>query len=176
MNTRIFLAAVVAASALAGCADGAVQTEARAAAPVRVATVEKAPAAESLRAVGVLAPADEVRLSFKTGGVIQSITVEQGTPVTKGQVLATLAQDEVAAAVTQARAVAEQAARDLERGKALLADEVATREQVEALETAHAVVEAMRIASKRLKDDVVVVCFSGRGDKDCAEVARLTAR
>ncbi len=28
----------------------------------------------------------------------------------------------------------------------------------------------------RSKDDVVVVCFSGRGDKDCAEVARLTAK
>lgn len=45
-----------------------------------------------------------------------------------------------------------------------------------ALETAHAVVEAMKIASTRAKDDVVVVCFSGRGDKDCAEVARLTAK
>jgi tryptophan synthase beta chain len=45
-----------------------------------------------------------------------------------------------------------------------------------ALETAHAVVEAMRIAPKRPKDDVVVVCFSGRGDKDCAEVARLLQR
>jgi tryptophan synthase beta chain len=42
-----------------------------------------------------------------------------------------------------------------------------------ALETAHAVVEAMRIAAERGKDDVVVVCFSGRGDKDCFEVARL---
>jgi tryptophan synthase beta chain len=42
-----------------------------------------------------------------------------------------------------------------------------------ALETAHAVVEAMRIASRRAKEDVVVVCFSGRGDKDCFEVARL---
>lgn len=42
-----------------------------------------------------------------------------------------------------------------------------------ALETAHAVVEAMRIAAKRAKDDVVVICFSGRGDKDCFEVARL---
>jgi tryptophan synthase beta chain len=42
-----------------------------------------------------------------------------------------------------------------------------------ALETAHAVVEAMRLAAKRSKDDVVVVCFSGRGDKDCYEVARL---
>jgi tryptophan synthase beta chain len=42
-----------------------------------------------------------------------------------------------------------------------------------ALETAHAVVEAMRIAAKRKRDDVVVICFSGRGDKDCYEVARL---
>ncbi|MGL6073664.1 MAG: tryptophan synthase subunit beta [Fimbriiglobus sp.] len=44
-----------------------------------------------------------------------------------------------------------------------------------ALETAHALVETMRIASKRSKDDVVVLCFSGRGDKDCAEVARVMA-
>lgn len=42
-----------------------------------------------------------------------------------------------------------------------------------ALETAHAVVEAMRIAGKRAKEDVVVICFSGRGDKDCYEVAQL---
>ena len=34
----------------------------------------------------------------------------------------------------------------------------------------------MRIAAKRKKDDVVVLCFSGRGDKDCAEVARLIAK
>jgi len=42
-----------------------------------------------------------------------------------------------------------------------------------ALETAHAVVEAMRIARGRSPQDVVVICFSGRGDKDCYEVARL---
>jgi len=42
-----------------------------------------------------------------------------------------------------------------------------------ALETAHGVVETMRIASKRSKDDIVILCFSGRGDKDCAEVARI---
>jgi tryptophan synthase beta chain len=45
-----------------------------------------------------------------------------------------------------------------------------------ALETAHAVVETMRVAARRPKDDVVVLCFSGRGDKDCAEVARVTAK
>jgi tryptophan synthase beta chain len=45
-----------------------------------------------------------------------------------------------------------------------------------ALETAHALVETMRIAANRDKDDAIVLCFSGRGDKDCAEVARLTAQ
>jgi tryptophan synthase beta chain len=44
---------------------------------------------------------------------------------------------------------------------------------IPALETAHAVVEAMRLAAKRSKQDAVVICFSGRGDKDCFEVARL---
>ncbi|MGL4551817.1 MAG: tryptophan synthase subunit beta [Gemmataceae bacterium] len=42
-----------------------------------------------------------------------------------------------------------------------------------ALETAHAVDEAMRIAAERRKDESVVVCFSGRGDKDCYEIDRL---
>ena len=44
-----------------------------------------------------------------------------------------------------------------------------------ALETAHAVVTTLREAAKRPATDVVVLCFSGRGDKDCAEVARVTA-
>jgi len=42
-----------------------------------------------------------------------------------------------------------------------------------ALETSHSVVEAMRIAATRKRDEVVVICFSGRGDKDCYEVAHL---
>jgi tryptophan synthase beta chain len=42
-----------------------------------------------------------------------------------------------------------------------------------ALETAHGLVETLNIARSRGKDDIVVLCFSGRGDKDCNEVARL---
>ncbi|HQR05945.1 MAG TPA: tryptophan synthase subunit beta [Gemmatales bacterium] len=44
---------------------------------------------------------------------------------------------------------------------------------IPALETSHGVVEAMKIAARLPKDNIVVVCFSGRGDKDCFEVARL---
>ena len=119
-----FFSIAIAAVLATGCGNGTEPAPNQGAAPVRVATVENAPAAESLRAIGVLAPADEVRLAFKTGGVIRSIAVEQGAPVKKGQLLALLADDEVAASVAQARAVAEQSSRDLERGKALLADEV----------------------------------------------------
>jgi RND family efflux transporter MFP subunit len=144
MKNRKFTPAFAAALALAlgGCGNGAAPERAEDAAPVRAANVERAPATEALRAVGVLAPADEVRLAFTTGGVIRRIAVEQGAAVQEGQLLATLADDEVAAGLAQARAVADQAARDLERGKALLADEVATREQVEDLATAHAVAQA----------------------------------
>lgn len=142
MKKELVGAAFAAAIALAGCGNGEEPAAGKAARPVRVARVETASAAESLRAIGVLAPADEVRLSFKTDGVIQEIAVEQGAPLKQGQLLATLADVEVAAAVTQARALAEQASRDLERGKALLADEVATQEQVEDLATANQVAQA----------------------------------
>jgi tryptophan synthase beta chain len=42
-----------------------------------------------------------------------------------------------------------------------------------ALESSHAVAEAMRIAPTRPKSDAIVVCLSGRGDKDASEIARL---
>jgi tryptophan synthase beta chain len=42
-----------------------------------------------------------------------------------------------------------------------------------ALESSHAVAKAMQLAAQRKPDDVVVVCLSGRGDKDAHEVARL---
>jgi RND family efflux transporter MFP subunit len=142
MKKRNSFALIALTAALAACGNGSDTAATQGAAPVRVAVVESAPAIASLRAVGVLAPADEVRLAFKTGGVIRSIEVVQGEQVKQGQRLATLADDEVAAAVSQARAVSDQAARDLERGRALLADEVATREQVEDLATAHAVANA----------------------------------
>jgi len=42
-----------------------------------------------------------------------------------------------------------------------------------ALESSHAIAKGMEIAAKRSKDEIVVVCLSGRGDKDAFEVARL---
>jgi tryptophan synthase beta chain len=42
-----------------------------------------------------------------------------------------------------------------------------------ALESAHAIAHVAKIAPKLPKDQIVVVNLSGRGDKDCQEVARL---
>ena len=44
-----------------------------------------------------------------------------------------------------------------------------------ALESSHAVAKAMELARSRPETDTIVVCLSGRGDKDAAEIARLTA-
>jgi tryptophan synthase beta subunit len=45
-----------------------------------------------------------------------------------------------------------------------------------ALETSHAIYEAVRLARTLPKDKFIVINLSGRGDKDCQEVARLIAK
>jgi len=42
-----------------------------------------------------------------------------------------------------------------------------------ALESSHAVAHAMELARARSRSERIVVCLSGRGDKDAAEIARL---
>jgi tryptophan synthase beta chain len=42
-----------------------------------------------------------------------------------------------------------------------------------ALETSHAIAQAAKLAPTLGKDKIVVINLSGRGDKDCQEVARL---
>jgi len=42
-----------------------------------------------------------------------------------------------------------------------------------ALESSHALAHAMNVASKRGPKEHIVVCLSGRGDKDASEIARL---
>lgn len=41
-----------------------------------------------------------------------------------------------------------------------------------AIESAHAVAHVMKIAPQMDKDDIIIVCLSGRGDKDVAAIAR----
>ena len=43
---------------------------------------------------------------------------------------------------------------------------------IPAIESAHAVAHAMKIAPSMSKDQIIVITLSGRGDKDCAAIAR----
>ena len=62
-------------------------------------------------------------------------------------------------------------------GEALEAfDLVARREGIlPALETSHAIAWAVREAARRPASEHIVICLSGRGEKDAAEIARLRA-
>ena len=44
-----------------------------------------------------------------------------------------------------------------------------------ALESSHAVAKAIELAKTRKPNEAIAVCLSGRGDKDAAEIARLTS-
>ena len=43
---------------------------------------------------------------------------------------------------------------------------------IPAIESAHAVAHAMKLAPSMDKEQIVVINISGRGDKDCAAIAR----
>ena len=43
---------------------------------------------------------------------------------------------------------------------------------IPAIESSHAIAYAMKIAPAMSRDDIIVVTVSGRGDKDCAAIAR----
>lgn len=43
---------------------------------------------------------------------------------------------------------------------------------IPAIESAHAVAHAMKIARKWIKTEIIMVCLSGRGDKDVASIAK----
>lgn len=45
-----------------------------------------------------------------------------------------------------------------------------------AIESAHAVAHVKKIAAKYSTDDSIIICLSGRGDKDVAAIARYRGR
>ena len=47
---------------------------------------------------------------------------------------------------------------------------------IPAIESAHAVAHAIKIAPTMKKDDIMIVCLSGRGDKDVAAIAKYRGR
>jgi membrane fusion protein, multidrug efflux system len=140
--------AIATFSGLVGCTSKGAASAIAAARAVQVTRVQMAILDNTLHSVGLLTPKDEARLSFKVGGVIEFIRVEEGQSVKAGQLLAVLKQTEIGASLEQARQSTTKAHRDLDRAKALLADGVTTEEQVQDLTTAFEMASAAQIGTE----------------------------
>lgn len=107
--------------------------------PVKLSPVSTVVRAEPVVASGLVSSAQEARLSFKIGGIITRMFVDEGQSVRKGQVLATLDLTEINAQVSQAQLATEKAERDLGRVRSLYADTAATLEQLQNATTGQSV-------------------------------------
>ncbi len=131
---------------------------------------------EPVRCAGRLSTKTESRLSFKTGGIIQRILVDEGQSVRKGQLLAELNPEEIRSRVRQAELVLEKSKRDFRRAENLFRDSVATLEQYENARTALDVAGANeRIARFNLRYSAIHAPSDGRILKRLAEANELIA-
>jgi multidrug efflux system membrane fusion protein len=126
---------------VAGCAQSTNSEETRAT-PVRVVAASTGPAAPVIRTNGTLVNKDELRLSFKVGGVVSRISVQEGQRVKRGQKLAEIEQAEINAEVERAKQLAEKSARDVARAEKLFAERLISQGQLDDLRTQAAVSQA----------------------------------
>jgi RND family efflux transporter MFP subunit len=137
MKKIIFLTLSIAL--FASCSDDSTSTEkiptASDAIPVKVIPLGKVDVQNPVYVSGQFTTTEESLLSFKTGGVIESVFVQPGDRVQSGQLIAKLVLTEISAQVEQAKIGLDKARRDFDRGTKLLQDSVITTEQYENLKT-----------------------------------------
>ncbi|MEM9831283.1 MAG: efflux RND transporter periplasmic adaptor subunit [Bacteroidota bacterium] len=164
---------------LASCKqEYAQQSESTLTTTKRVVVQELVPDAEpiTLVASGVLASESEMNLSFKVGGIVQSVLVREGQSVQRGQLLARLDLAEINAQVSQARTALKKAERDWQRAESLYRDTVTTLEQKQNAETAYEVAQAnLEIAEFNQRYATVVAPVKGKILKKMVEPSELVS-
>jgi multidrug efflux system membrane fusion protein len=116
--------------------------------PVHTVAVQQKTVALPIHASGILTSSAEQRLSFKIGGIIRKIYVDEGDVVRPGQLLAVMDKTEIDAQVNQAQQGLAKAERDLARVNGLYRDSSATLELLENATTGRDVAkETARIAT-----------------------------
>jgi len=103
--------------------------------PVKIVELKKEPVRKAINVSGVFTTDDETFLSFKTGGIIKSIFVNEGDMIKKDQLLASLELNEIEAQVSQASSAYEKALRDFNRVQNLYKDSAATLRQMDDAQT-----------------------------------------
>jgi RND family efflux transporter MFP subunit len=128
----------------------------------------------AVRATGMLSTATEMKLSFKTGGIISQLNVREGTSVKRGEVLAELDLSEVRAQVNQAHIGLEKARRDLSRAKNLYRDSVVTLEVYQNAESAWEVARSqVQIADFNLEHSRIKAPSDGTIQKILVETSEV---
>lgn len=103
--------------------------------PVKVAAVSALGLPKEINATGLVSTENEARYSFKIGGVISRVLIEEGQFFKKGQLLATLNSTEISAGLEQSSLNVEKAQRDYARAESLYKDSVFTLEQLQNTKT-----------------------------------------
>ncbi len=143
---------------------------------VKVIRPEYISFSSSVRASGILTTRTEMKLSFKTGGIIESIKVNEGQFVKEGELLASLDLSEINAHVQQAGIAYEKARRDYNRANNLYKDSVATLETVQNARSAVDLARAQKkIAEFNLQHSRIIAPSNGRIQKIIAEKNEMTA-
>lgn len=103
--------------------------------PVKLIALTAESSKRMVNVSGYLSTEDQIRLSFKTGGVLERVYVNDGDKVSKGQLIASIRPTEINALTEQASLLVQKSERDYNRVKALYDDSVATLEQLQNVKT-----------------------------------------
>lgn len=129
-----------------------------------------------VRVTGLLGTRKEMKLSFKTGGIVKKVAVRDGDRVNKGQLLLSLDLVEIDAQVKQAVIALQKAERDLERVRNLYVDSVATLEQLQNAKSAWELARAQKqIAEFNLSHSKIEAPVKGKVQKVLVEENELIA-
>lgn len=104
--------------------------------PVKILSLQADTLNTELIASGTFSTKDETILSFKLGGIVNKILVEEGDVVKSGQIVASLDLTEIQASFQQSKLAYDKTLRDHQRAARLYRDSVATLEQFENSKTA----------------------------------------
>jgi len=139
-----------------GCKKQEQQVQKEVIVNVRVWTAEKRSLQPFVESVGTLKPYEEVIVSSELDGILKSIRVEEGSPVTQGQLIAEIKEtdyrldtERATAALKQAEASLAYAKQEYQRKEALYLKELVAKQQF---------------------DDIVARLILSQGDVDRAKV------
>lgn len=105
--------------------------------PVEIQKVESLSYLVPVKLSGLLATTTQMKLSFKTGGIIDQLKAREGMEVSEGEVLAVLDLSEIRARARQAEIGLDKSLRDMKRARNLYRDSVVTLEQYQNAESAY---------------------------------------